>query len=70
MLEAINRICELAAEVTKAQIIIDNKDHQIEEMQKYINEQKEATGKMQEDYARLRQEAANRPSGPPDIPRV
>ena len=56
MLELINRVCDLAAEVTKAQIIIDGKDRQIEEMQKYIDDQRGLTDKMQEDNRKMREQ--------------
>lgn len=38
MLELVNRVCELSGENARAQIIIQNKEAQIEQMQKFIDE--------------------------------
>jgi len=38
MLEMVNRLCEQAGEITKAQIIIDQKDRQIKELQQRIDQ--------------------------------
>jgi peptidoglycan hydrolase CwlO-like protein len=39
MIEALNKIAELAAEGGKAQLILESKDQQIEQMQKHIDAQ-------------------------------
>jgi peptidoglycan hydrolase CwlO-like protein len=58
VLEAINRICELSRDVTQAQIIIQNKDKQIEEMEAHIGKQQEEIRQLNQQVGSMRQAQA------------
>ena len=63
MLEAINRICDLQAEVTRSQIIIQNKDHMIQQNEEHNKQLLERINQLERQVMSLRQAENMRGTG-------
>jgi hypothetical protein len=57
MLEMVNRICELTENLTKAQIMIEQRDRNIEEMREYVEKQNGEMQQLRAQIANMRQPA-------------
>jgi len=71
-IELINKVAELAAEVGKAQLILESKDQQVEQMQKHIETQQgqinEMNAQLMAHRERMAEErTAQRPATPKEI---
>ena len=59
MIELVNRVCELASEVGKAQVFLDQKDALIKQQNEHIEAQNERLDNNKEILERLQQDLNN-----------